>query len=112
MLPERSVEALAFAPVPGAPERIIALAEDERGGSGRRRAARSSDAVRIPTSRVSNRPTGIPWQPDGGRSIEDLTFTSDGALWLGTNLGLFRMAPDGSMTHIDLPKRGSGAGFA
>jgi signal transduction histidine kinase/ligand-binding sensor domain-containing protein len=104
MLPERSEEGLAFDPVAGAPERIAALAEDP---VGRIWATSRGELFRCgpdPAEACIETPTGIPWQPDEGRSIEDLAFTADGALWLGTSLGLFRMGPDGSMTHIVLPR--------
>ena len=103
MLPECSAGALAFAPVPGTPERITALAED---AMGRIWATSRGTLFRCgpgPVQPCIEQPTEIPWLPDLGRSIEGLAFTSDGALWLGTNLGLFRLAPDGSMTRIDLP---------
>ena len=104
MLPERSVEGLAFTPFPGAPERIFALAED---AAGRIWATSRGTLYRCgpgPAEPCVEQPTGIPWPPDNARAIEDLTFTLDGALWLGTNLGLFRMAPDGSLTRVDLPR--------
>jgi len=104
MLPERSVEGLAFIPVPGAPERIAALAEDSAGriwATSRGTLFRCSPDLVEPCIEQS---TGIPWLPDIGRSIEDLTFTPDGALWLGTSLGLFRMGPNDSITRIDLPQ--------
>ena len=103
-LPERSVEGLAFIPVPGAPERIAALAEDALGSIWVTSRGTLFRCTPDPVQPCLEQATGIPWQPGVGRSIEDLTFTPDGALWLGTSLGLFRMAPDGSMTRIDLPR--------
>ena len=103
MLPERSVEGLAFTPVPGAPEGITALAEDAAGRIWTTSRGRLFRCGPDPAEPCTEIPTGIQWRPDLGRSIEDLSYTSDGSLWLGTSHGLFRIGPDGLMTRIDLP---------
>ncbi|HSN56063.1 MAG TPA: two-component regulator propeller domain-containing protein [Candidatus Sulfomarinibacteraceae bacterium] len=103
MLPERSAEGLAFEPVPGISRGVTAIAEDPAAGlwvaSGG-----SLFRCRLPLDRpCAAVGTGIRWPRAAGRSTEALLADSDGSLWIGTSVGLYRMTADGPAVRVDVP---------
>ena len=106
MRAERDQEGSAFEPAVGIPGGVSALVEDETGALW----AASAGALyrrEVPGGRSFIAvDVDISWPPDHPRSIDALLAADGGGLWIGTNIGLFRMLPNGAIVHCDVEDGG------
>ena len=106
MLTERNDDGTVFEPAVGIPGGVGVMVEDEQGvlwassaGVLYRRetpGGRSFIAVDVDISRL----------PNGYQSIGALLAADGGGLWIGTNIGLFRMLPSGEIIRCDVENGG------